>query len=625
MNEPRRPSSPWRWAFLALLALLGWHLLRDVGTRDGFSWMDPYQYYLTARTVAEGADGMAGSVVATYYPWLLGQWLRIHTSIPFALSSHVLWLLALALGLALLARSLRTTAPLPLILLAIMAAPAFFGLSRELYLEFPLAALLTLHYALWFHRDRWSATVWYWPLFGLLMAAGFALKMTYPIFLIAPLLLDITAAARARAWSRAAGPALSLLAPPLLVMAATYLFFPASFRYYLTLGNTQFPPMRLIGPPESISAGALLFYVDQLFRNYLLLLSPLALLVIWYAVPRYQPGTPRRHLVDLWLWLAVPVIFFAFLPVREPRHIAACLIPLLLLTSLGITGLPSARWRRPALLALGLVAALQYTLVSRHVLDAPYRLDRPIRSEAILAELLQATPQAASFSPAPGRIDADRWRFTRSVLLAGFPPNEALALAWALNPGVVMTLDEFEDRRRIPLPHAYMAFTDPYLLNAFNLYNHRCGWRGYYQTLTRDQALAGADALLVVLRPGAPTPSYPGFRLTRSVEWGPALQVGLFTPEQPPAKSFRRLYAEEFLKRNPARPGPELNAIYQALLLDRFLRGQPPSTGDLAALFPPGFQPGGATREIYYLPVYHQLLARLNAALQGGPPPATAR
>lgn len=615
---------PWaRGTYVALVGLLLAHLLANVWRRDGFTWMDPFQYYTAAAQIAAGQDGMAGFPVASSYPFLLGQWLKIDSAIPFALASNGIWLLVLAGAVWNLARHWRVPDLAPLLLLAALAAPALFGLSRELYLEFPLAALVALHYAVWFQRDRFASARRFWPLFGALMALGFSIKMTYPVFMVGPLAAEGLRAVRARAWRRAGILALGFFAPVALVAALAYVFWPSAFAYYLSLGNTTIPPMRLIGPPESFSLAALLFYPGQLFRNYLFLLCPAAVVFVWAAAPAKPAAPETRDRLDLWLWLLVPLAVFSLEPVREPRHVAPCFLPVLLLTLLGVAALRKIWLRRLVWTAVALAAGLQYAALATHRLLAPYLLDQPMKTEAILMAMFQTTPNLASFMSAPGQVDVDRWRYSRSTLLSGFPPNEALALVWTLNPGVALDWDAIGDVRRPRLPHGYLEFADLYLLGAFNVYNRRCGWPGFYETIGRDQALAAADALLVAARRGMAAPPPPaGFRRVATVDQGAGWQVAVCLPEKPPEKSFRRLYAEEFLRRRPDAPKPELNAVYQSLLLDAAMRGRRPSAGEFRSLFPAGFVPGGETTEIYFLPIYRDLLGRLQAMMAAAARPA---
>jgi len=187
----------------------------------------------------------------------------------------------------------------------------------------------------------------------------------------------------------------------------------------------------------------------------------------------------------------------------------------------------------------------------------------------------------------------------------------------------VMDLDAFNDPRRRPLGHAYAAFHDLYLLSAFNIYNHRCGWPGFYETLTREQALATADALLAVVPAEGLPPDVPGFKPVTHLAWRPTHHLALYLPEKPPRISFRRAYAEQYLMHNPQASVPELNAVFRDLLMDATLRGKAASVMETRTLFPAGFEPGSNIANIYFLPGYAQLIEqmnqRINAALSKAP------
>ncbi|HOU21809.1 MAG TPA: hypothetical protein PKX16_06245, partial [Kiritimatiellia bacterium] len=393
------------WLYSAVTVLLLGHLVFNIWNRDGFTWMDPFQYFTAASQIAAGQDGMAGFPVASSYPLLLGQWLKMGNTIPVALASNGLWLLVLAFSLWKLARQQNLDALAPLALLVVLAAPAMFGLSRELYLEFPLAALVALHYVLWFQRAPRTSAWWRWPLFWLVMALGFSIKMTYPVFLLGPLMAEGVRAVRGKAWYRVVALALGVTASVAGVMVLTYYLYPSSFAYYASLGNTTIPPMRLIGPHERFSVAAMLFYPAQLFRNYLFLLSPAAMIFVWAAAPAQTASTQARNRLDLWLWLLVPLAVFSLQPVREPRHIAPCLVPLVLLMLSGIAALRQVWLRRLVWAAVVLSVGIQYAAVATHRLSAPYLLDRPMKTEAILMAMFKATPNRASFVDVPGQVD----------------------------------------------------------------------------------------------------------------------------------------------------------------------------------------------------------------------------
>lgn len=598
----------------ALVAILAVHLLIQVGGRDSFTWMDPYQYFNYASAVAAGGEGALDYPVASSYPLLLGQVLRFGDSIPLALSVNAFWLVVLAGALLWLCRELKIPSLAPAVLLTTMAAPAVLGLSRELYLEFPLTALAALHLAVWLSRSRWSNPARFWAVFGALLFVGFSIKMTYPVFLAGPLAAEAVGLIRGRRWTSLAGLALAAAVPVMAVLGVVAAVSPTAFAYYISRGNTVIPPMRLIGPLENMSVTAMVYYLDQIFRNYLVLLAPVAVLVIWYALPKRgsDAGGLRR---DLWLSLAVPLVFFAFIPVREPRHIAPVAVPLVLLVYLGVREIQRPRVRRGLVFLLPAVAAAQYGLAAVGMLPAPYYLDRPMSKDAVLQAMFQSTPGASSYFLPTGEPDADRWRFTRNTVLTGFSPNEALSLTWSLAPGGVYNLDnQARDPSRL-IPIGYRHYTDFYLLSAFNTYNLRCGWPVVYETLPADRALASATHLLAGVRGGGDLPAVQGFRPVAKIPWHGEDVIYVYAATGTPGPSYRRQYAEQFLARKPEADPAELNAVFQDMLLDAFLRGGAPDFDAILSHFPQGFTPGGGTMDIYHMPVYDQLVARLNAVL----------
>ena len=295
--------------FGLLLALLAGHLAWDIHERDAFSWMDPVQYYQAASAIAKGGS-LSGFVVATLYPVLLGAILALHDSIPVALGVHSLWLIALGAGWWFICRRMDLGFWAAPGLLALLAGPAMFGLSRELYLEFPLTALAVAWYAVWRHRGE-NACPHHAIYLGLLMASGFALKMTFPVFLAGPIALEALDALRRRDGLALQQAAWTLLLPIAAVMALLYLFFPGMFQYYLSIGNTEIPPMRLIGPPETMSWAAAGFYPWHIVRNYIGWLGLFLLPLLALTWPFRRGGFDRQRL-ELWLWALVPIAVFTW-------------------------------------------------------------------------------------------------------------------------------------------------------------------------------------------------------------------------------------------------------------------------------------------------------------------------
>ena len=136
--------------------------------------------------------------------------------------------------------------------------------------------------------------------------------------------------------------------------------------------------------------------------------------------------------------------------------ISALIYPAVLVLVWGIESLPRRGLRRAALTAALALAAGQYVAVTRLGLDTPCFLDRSLRWADILEHMRASAP-----GPRHGLGSADRrrlhWKYEQNVALEGFPPNEALALAWQTFPGVACDLDTLRDPARISASRGLMA------------------------------------------------------------------------------------------------------------------------------------------------------------------------
>ncbi|MBP7830425.1 MAG: hypothetical protein KA248_10950 [Kiritimatiellae bacterium] len=611
----RRPARARAVFYFGLLAVLAAHLLLDIRSRDGFTWMDPEQYYEAASHLALGG-GFKDFAVASFYPLLLGAFLFVHDSIPWALGVHALWLAGLGIAFVLICRRRDLGEWAPAGLLVLMAGPAMFGLSRELYIEFPLTALVTLHYLAWLREGEKRNAF----RLGLLMAAGFAIKMTYPLFILGPILADAATARRRRNPRRLLWLAGIVVIPVLSVIAIAFLYFPGMFEYYSSIGNTRIPTMRLIGPPEAMSWAAAWFYPHQIAKSYLGW-AGLPILVLLAMARPFHHGRWDRERLGLWLGVLIPVGVFAWMPVREVRHLAPAIPALVLLAGHGFRDLVPLRQRARIGAAACLLAAVPYLAVTAGRVEAPYFLNRPMRLDQVSGALFSMTPDAARYWTRPDRPDVDRWRFTRSLLLSGFDPNEALAFAWSLAPGGTIDLDRHGQRPAALLPNGYQAFMDFFLLAAFNLYNRRCGWNHAYETLTREEALDAADALVLMASKGEEPPRFEGFSPVDRVErYGGSAYV-IYRPDRLPRKTFRRIYAEKYLARNPGASREELNAVWTDMRLEAVLRNGKADEEAMRALFPADFVLGGKVQPIYFLSAYPELMKVLSDSPDSPPSP----
>lgn len=588
------------WLILALfLVSWGLDLHRDVRDRDGFSWMDPTQYYDYAAALRRGELPEGGFPVASAFPFLVAPFLLVKNSPAAALHVGILAALLLAAAVVLLARSLelRTTPAFPVV--TVLAAPLLLGLSRELYVEFTLTAAVALAFAVWFRTDRFRKA----PLallFGLLFAAGLLLKMTFAIFFLGPALYEALSALRAREGRRFALLLAATLVPAGVVALGIRLVAPDSFRYYVSFGNTRIPIMSLLGPPDRFSLDSLLYYAVQTGRTGLWVLA--APLIVPLALRRRlggrETGALRDRFIVLWLGWLVPCLVLTLQVVKEPRHMAPALVPALLLL---VAGIERVRGRRPRQLlaaAVVVIALGQYLAVTRNLVGAPYRMTGPLDARRIELAMVAADPERERHRRSGGGgIDIYRWRFTKSVAVAGFGPNESLGLTWYFAPAVVYDLDL--PRWEGGGDQAYARFEDLFYFPAINAYNRRAGWPRSYETLGRDVVRDRADYVLV--RGESPEESARPFPRHQEIGRFRGGTVALLARRSPSPESFRERYAREFLRRVAPTDPVERNTIYFSLFMMERLRGRIPDREKLLAGFPEGFEPGWKRRNIFWL------------------------
>jgi hypothetical protein len=85
--------------------------------------------------------------------------------------------------------------------------------------------------------------------------------------------------------------------------------------------------------------------------------------------------TPRA---TLWFWLIGPLVLLVPQIVKEPRHVAPCIVPAILLMMLAIDSISQRAVRFSALVLLCGVSVLQYFLSTTGNFDTPYFLDRAL-------------------------------------------------------------------------------------------------------------------------------------------------------------------------------------------------------------------------------------------------------
>ncbi len=583
----------------AVLVLLLWlDFEGDIAQRDAFSWMDPEQYYLFARDLHANGIPEGGFSVPSIFPAVIAPFLSGDAGPARALRANGVFLVLIAIATWWLVRSAgRTHAgertsrvwaalAVPLVL----TAPLLAGLSRELYIEYALTALVAWHLWVWTRTSFRRFDGW-WLLFALFTALGFLTKMTYPLFLAGGLVVETVLAARTRDAGRWLRVVLAVAVPAGAVLLAIRIFLPESFTYYISFGNTKIPIMRLIGPPDIFSFDSFVYYPRFFLTAGLGWLAPLALAIglLPVVIPSVRRTFWNRERGILLATVLAPMMILAAQAVKEPRHIAPCLVPALVLVTIAVSRLTPARRAVSIGVALLLVAAGQYAELRKS--SVPYRMEEALPLADWERRMVAASPEAAAHTSPSGRLDALTWRYTQSIAIEGFELNEALAITWYFRPAVVfnLDLDQWEGADRV----AFRRFEDLYYFPAFNTYNARCGWRKYYASLSREEVLAHADFILS---------SNDG---NVRVEHNDARR----------GASFREVYARRYLAEGAPGDARDLSALYFASFMEERLRGRIPEPHALERGFPEDFR-YGERRNIYWMNVYGPLVQKTEDAIR---------
>lgn len=587
---------------LLLLLAVDFHL--DVRGRDAFSWMDPYQYYGFARELAAGRARLDGFELPSIFPLFVLPFVAVSPTIPAALWVNFLALGVLVLCLAGLSRELRLTTPLPLLLLLLVSSPLWTGLSRTLYVEPVLTAVVAVAFWAWLRLLQRPA-----PgragAFAACVALGVMTKTSFPIFLLPAVGAAVLERFASRRDREALLLGLGFAAPLLTVLAAEALWLPSSFGYWTSLGNTAIPVMARIGPTDPL--GSLGFYFAQIGRTLLLALTP------WLIVAALAPGWGRRWKrslslsgpgATLWLWLLGPLALLTPLPVQEPRHVLPCLVPGVLLIVRGLERVSRPRLRAALTAAAAAAAVVQLAAVTHHWVQTPYFLDRPLRLDALARVLTRAEPGAGRAPPSRRLLF---WRYRHDGGLLGFGPDEALALSWWAFPGVVYDLETRGAANEPSSGEDRLPFEDPYLTAAFDTYNRRCGDSRSTAPLTRAEVLRNAD--FVLWRSDAPAdqaPILPGRRRVATLERG-ADRVHVYV-RVGSGESLRALAARHYLASHPDLEPEEVHVLAFELGMARALDGDPEQLRALIEEFPVLRAGGRPRRNIYWIAGYPELI-----------------
>lgn len=613
-REVPKESPSQRRGFVALLAVgvaFALDLVIDVRDRDLFSWMDPYQYYDFARGVLTGAEAISNFEIPSILPFFVVPFLAIESSVRGALGTNAAAVFLLLYGLFRLCRELEIESPPAVVSALLLSSPLLLGLSRTLYSEFVLAAWMTLAFALWLRflkRLDFASGLG----FSLCFALTFMTKLTSPVFMILPVAGAVIGRI-AQGDAPGAGRVLYIAALPIAFAVALHVnLFAPSLGYYLTVASTSLPFMHLMGPVEWASWSSATYYLREIGETFLWLLTPFLALSIWQLVGRLREQGLRLEALAspraaVWLWLASPVLILILHPLKEPRHVAASVVPAVLLVVMAIDAVPRATARSAARFAGVALAVLQYLLITRGVVESPYYLDRALEYEAI-REAMATTDERPLYRSTPEALRSLHWNYNQNNLLVGFPPNEALALTWQAFPGVAVDLEVFDEEGGSFASEAYPKFEDLFFLSGINAYNRRCDWLHYQPTLSREVLVAHADIVLAnAMTREEALERFPAHAAVATVErrGGGEIQVLRATR---PTRSYRALHARAHLERFPDLAREERQVVARELLIEAILAGESGRVRRLANEFREVVQADEPPRNIYWIGGYPALI-----------------
>ncbi len=600
----------WPLCLLVLVYTVDFHL--DIRQRDTFSWMDPWQYYLYGLSTFRGDIDATGLTLPSVFPFLFAPFFQMSQSIPTALWANGVSAILLVLIVHVLAKQLGLNSPTVLIAAVVLSCPLLLGLSRELYSEFTLTAVVAGQFAIWLGLYEFNRRMWIVPMM-LLFTFGVLLKTTYPLFFLAPFLLEAARRVSEGKFASLVGLGATFVVPVVVALLIVKVAFPQAFEYYASLGNTAFPIMPLIGPREAFSFESAVFYFGHVGITMLVCLTPFLLFPIWRAFRRADSGTAlladaqwRRDAL-LWLWFLGPLLILILQPVKEPRHVAPCVVPAVLLIFRGIEHVQHRQLRFGLVGALIMVASLQYAAIATRLVYCPYFMDKPVRA----AEIDRAIVGSVSTAADAKRLN-EQGKFLFNFAVAGFGRNEALSLVWQFHPGVVYNLDLFEhDLRALDTP--LREFEDLYTYESFNTYNWRCRYPVRYESLERQTVVDQADFLIVK---GADfdrlAEDYPLHRLVERVSAADG-DIAILSQPFRDSEHYRVHYGRRFLQQNQNLNELELNTVYFDMAMADFYR-IPFRPKALLQAFPSDYSPGQEARPIHYYSTYNVLLPSFEKA-----------
>ena len=274
----------------------------------------------------------------------------------------------------------------------------------------------------------------------------------------------------------------------------------------------------------------------------------------------------------LWCWLVGPLVLLIPQLVKEPRHVAPCLVPAILLIVAAIESLERRSLRVALLSLVTAISVLQYLAVTSGFRETPYFLDRPLGLDGLQRQLAEPEINQPAYLSTPPPLLKDHWRFNQNVVLVGFEPNEALAVSWALWPAVVVDLHTYDQAEKMKEMLPDLEYQDLSIVSIFNTLNRRCDWQSYQFPLTEREVLDNADLIFVKSGSEMP-PGHDGFRPIKKYSLG-GQEVDVWKSVNRQRVPFRILYGRHYLAAHPDLGEKEKNTVAFDMRLTAVLRGQ---------------------------------------------------
>jgi len=548
--------------------------------------------------------------IPSLFPFFLAPLVTLDSEVGTALWANVFAAGLLFVAVYFLVREIPVrTAPL-LVWAIVLCSPLLVGLSRSLYLEFTLTAMVSLAFAIYLKIIS-SEDLRFKVGFAAVCYLGILTKMTFPLFFVLPAAVHVTALMLARRWRESLHLMAAFVLPALLAVATVWLFFPRAFAYYLNFGNTAIPIMYLVGPLGRWSVESFTYYLWILSTFMLGLSAPLLLLS--FFLPRWhwrefqwsQMLTPRA---TLWLWLIGPLILLVPQLVKEPRHVAPCIVPAILLIVSAIESIDRRTLRLAMLALLAVVSVVQYISVTTGQSHTAYFLDRPLAVDGLQRKLAMPQINQPMYLTTPPSLIQDHWRFNQDIALVGFEANEALAVSWALWPAVVVDLHTYDLADNLQDAFSELDYQDLSIVSIFNTLNRRCGWEHYQFPLTKSEVVNNAD-LLFVKSGSDQLADIVDFKLIEQYSMGGA-QVDVWKNLNDSRIPFRMLYGMRYLAAHPEMSEKEKNTVAFDLRLTAVLRGQMQAAAEVSRLFPALSHSRFPRRKIYHIAGMGEVLHR---------------